>query len=259
MRFPWFPGALALALAGCMVPVAPNDPPRGDSEDQYLSTSYRSRVAPVVTRTSQALNIQIDVDWIDYNAGSAPAIEGSFGPVEADLVMSGGAETLARNGLRAGLAGRRFFGALSGGEGSAVLSRRPWQSLMVLGNSTGRFRVGHEQVPPIKLSHCDRRQEMKVLDVAQAVFHLEVTPQQIPSGELKLRILPVLVYYAAEGQQTISFPDLAVEAIVRDGESILVGNADTPVDTLGSVFLRSGASRPHVRSVLLLTPKMRSY
>lgn len=255
MRFVWTVGLAA--LAGCMAPIAPNEPPRGDAEDHYLSSSYRSRVAPLETRTSQALNIQVDIDWIDYAAGSSSAIERVFGPVEADLTVSGGAETLARNGLRTGLAGRQFFGALSGGSG--VLSRRSFQSLMVLGNHTGRFRVGEEQVEPITLHHCDRRHEMKPLAAAQAVFHFEVTPKQIPSGELKLRLVPILVFYAAEGQQTISFPDLAIEAIVRDGESIAIGGIGTPVPTLGSTFVRSGSSRPDVGSILLLTPKMRSY
>ncbi len=253
----WIFAGLAL-LCGCMTPMAPNEPPRGDAEDRALSYAYRRSIPHAEERPKSDLTLQVDVDLVEYTLAGAPMVEGAFrSPEPADLSVAGGMDTLARNGLRVGLAGRQFFGMLAGISGSASVRRRTWQSVLLRESARGNVKVGAERTETFALSHCDRRHQMKAIDVAQAGAQLEITPRQLPSGELELRILPVLRYYD-QGPQTLSFPDLQIVAIVRDGESIAIGSVSTEAATLGSTFFRSPAGESEVRMAILLTPKMRS-
>lgn len=251
------PAAL-IGLTGCVSALDPNDPPRGDREDTKLSQAYRQRVAPLETRPTHGLDVQLDIDVIECDAEGSGAVDVAFNPGEEDLHFPAGSETLSLNGLRVGLAGRQFFGAMSGGAGSGSVRRRLSETLLVQNTTAGAFRLAGVQTAPIVLSYCGRSHAMKTLPISEATCRIEVSPRRMPSGEIKLRLLPVLSYRdAANGPQTLSFPDLAAEAIVRDGESVLVGSVPAAATTIGALFLRPGGEGSVVRTAYLITPKLR--
>ena len=81
---------------------------------------------------------------------------------------------------------------------------------------------------------------------------LKVHADVLPDRQIRLRLVPSVSYYSADGSGAIDFTDAATELVVVDGKPVTIGGGTTETEEVTRRILGYGSSRSKNESSILL-------
>ena len=82
---------------------------------------------------------------------------------------------------------------------------------------------------------------------------LKVHAEVLSGNRIRLRLVPSVSYFSADGSGTIDFTDAATDLVVENGESVTIGGGTTQTEEITRRILGYGARRVQGESSILLT------
>lgn len=81
---------------------------------------------------------------------------------------------------------------------------------------------------------------------------LKVHAEVLSGRQIRLRLVPSVSYFSADGSGAIDFTDAATELVVEDGKPVTIGGGTTETEALTRRILGYGSSRSRSESSILL-------
>ena len=233
---------LSLTAAGCISSEAWESagrrPSRRESEEP-------ARPVPV-ERTG---NVTVMVEKISVGREDQVHLDAAWRYADEHVVAAGG--SLARpNGIRVGVSTGGFKAAFQAALSESRHKDVQRTSITALSGTRAMIRVGENAYVDVLRYHT-RRGEVVLLERATVGTSLVVEPTIMPEDMVHVKVYPS--FTTREGR-AIDLAEMAVEVVVRHGQTMVIGSLDESSDDVGSALFRWGRERESRQVTMTLTP-----
>lgn len=233
---------MALLVSGCGDPPPRQRDARDDDEDWARAARDGS--------TGEGLNVRVDVECFEIDERDA---EGWSFFWAASIPI--GSARLSVNGLRSATGGPAFFARLDAWRRRSTVRRQTRPFVVTSDGHPGMIEILEFRAEPVTLIFLDGGQVVDTYRWTHAGATLEVTPQRLGDGAIRLALHPVVSH--REGAGRTSFKQLETVVTVKEDEAVVIGGTSDREDTFGSTFF--SRTEGHRRYRLVFIVKARSW
>ncbi len=253
LRYALVPVLMSLWLSGCGYP----EGGYGEAQESPLRQAvreYEEQMAqlggpPPRERTG---NVIVLLEHHVYDTQSSVQVSSAWRYVDEKLAAGSRSGRLwGRNGLRLGLAGEGFRGALkvrARGEQRTVSQQ---MMLTALSGQEASLTVGTDVYVPA-LRYWTWSGPVTLFERELVGSSLVVVPQLVGEDQIHLKLFPRFTSQA--GRRTFDVTELTTEVVVPHGRTLVVGAMDESLGGLGWALFSLGRNQGDRRTLLLVTP-----
>jgi type II secretory pathway component GspD/PulD (secretin) len=167
--------------------------------------------------------------------------------------VRGGAPLARRNGLGVAVAGKDFRARLQAEHRRRRSSTRQQMFITVVSGMEGQIAVGQDTFVQ-RLGYWTPRGFHVLLERAFVGRALVVRPTILPDGLVRVEVWPRFTTRSRRG--AIDVTELKTTAVVRDGQSMVIGGLNTARDDVGTALFGVERDRRSSSMTMILTPQI---
>ncbi len=217
-------------LGGCQAP-------GGVVRDAHYDETLRKMEAlktGSASATAGKGNLRIVVNKLSASMRDFTELDGLWRYADRHVVIAHRPESFARSGLRVGVATDKFKGQVNLAKRHLTSSEETTLFLVLADGATGFIHIGEEIVVP-RFFYAGRYYAAVDYQFVQAGKSLQVTPNLLPSGAVRMELTPVFSKFLGTGGD-VALTELTTTVTVQPGQSIVIGGGDSTREDVGTAL-----------------------
>ncbi|MBL7223905.1 MAG: hypothetical protein ISS72_08630 [Candidatus Brocadiae bacterium] len=198
-------------------------------------------------------NVAIVIEKLGADSRTATEANLAFRYANDGVGVRGGSPAARRNGIRVGVAGDNFRAQLQASHRRSRSSTSERMFITCLSGTEGQIVMGTDTFVQ-RLGYWGPHGYHVLIERAMIGRSLVVRPTILPGGMVQVTVWPRFTTRSRRG--AIDVTELSTTAVVRDGQSIVIGGLTTGKDDVSAALFGVGRDRRSSTMTMVLTPKI---
>ncbi len=219
-----------LFLTGCQSPGG------GPARDAHYDETLRKIEALKTgsTATAAGTNLRIVINKLSASVSEYTELDALWRYADRHVVIAHHPASFSRSGLSVGVSTDKFEAQLNIAKGRLKSSDDSTLFLVLADGATGFIHIGEEIVVP-RFFHAGRFYRAVDYQFRQAGKSLQVTPNLLPSGAIRMELTPVFSKFLSAGGD-VALTELTTTVTVQPGQTIVIGGSDSSDENVGTAL-----------------------
>jgi hypothetical protein len=218
-------------LTGCQ---SPGSAPLRDAHYDETLRKIEALKTGSASTPSAGTNLRIVINKLSASVSDYTELEALWRYADRHVVIAHRPESFARSGLSVGVATDKFNAQLKITKGRLKSSEDSTLFLVVAAGATGFIHIGEQIVVP-RFFYAGRFYRAVDYQFRQAGKSLQVTPDLLPSGAIRMELTPVFSKFLSAGGD-VALTELTTTVTVQPGQTIVIGGGNSSDETVGTAL-----------------------